>query len=161
MVEDNNKSSVRFNLKGRGVSENPKERTLDLHNSDSYELSPFLSKTEGVIMEKDTSGSSTCTDANYTWIRPSVNGNGTRPEVRANDTDVSGANDASVMYISANHTFTIGKDTTVTCIYVSLKDTDVVDPLKDPDALDSLKFIGDTKVLDTKSLGRCVDRNRR
>jgi hypothetical protein len=68
-------------------------------------------------VEPNKNGNSTCTDMNYTCIRPSVDTNAVNLEV---------------------------KDTTATNTYLSLKDTDVLDPLK---------FVVDAKDLDTKSFG--------
>jgi hypothetical protein len=48
---DNSKMSVHFHLKGPGVSENPKGRTLERHTSDLCESSPFRSKTERAVVD--------------------------------------------------------------------------------------------------------------
>jgi hypothetical protein len=82
----------------------------------------------------------TGTDLKYTGIRPSVDTKHVKPEVHIRDTNVIGSNDANAMNVSAIHTGVIVKDMTAMNAYVSLKDTDVLDPLKDPDALVSAAY---------------------
>jgi hypothetical protein len=183
--EDNNKEeegekvkSVHFNLKGRGVSGKPQERTLDSRTSDSCEASPFCLKTDSTVVEVDANTKSprmyvkyayihpvcskneravvglnlddrsTCTDVEYACIHPSV-----KPVVRVRDTDDIGSNDANALRVSKIHMDVITKDMAATNTYVLVEDTDVLDPLKDPDALDPLKNIVDAKDLDMESFG--------
>jgi hypothetical protein len=93
--EDNNNDkggdkgiSVHFDLKGRGVSGKPQERTLDSHTNDSCESSPFRSKTEGTVMGTDANAKPTPTYAKYTWIHPSVVGEVRIGDTKGMDTDV-------------------------------------------------------------------------
>jgi hypothetical protein len=198
--EDNNNDeegkkikSVHFDLKGRGVSGKPQERTLDCRTSVSCEASPFRSKTESTIVDVGANAKAPPMYVKHTYIHPvcskderAIVGLNTRifpvcakderavVSVNLDDCPIStdveyschypsagtvvrvdeiGSDDANALRVTKIQMDDITKDMAATNTYVLVEDTDVLDPLKYPDALDPLENVVEAKDLDTKSFG--------